>query len=654
MNIYKATIICVLAFLWMLWGVTQAVAQNSLNFRTLKGAEANQFVLPDDVNLVRSFHLDAYGLTYERYQQYYGDAKVLGGQLTLYWNDAGELETVIGAHHPNIVPKNSVSLSKADAERIAKGDIGQGGRRIVDLMIDPATGRHFYRVETRRLTSRWIHWVGAQSGRVINKFDALTNECNGGVMAPCGHGAHYGTDGTDVKDLSAANPLQKALTSGMSLKTETHVTHDQGSTNKPFAGPIATDGDREWTLSGRTSPGQGALVDAHYYASIAHDFYQTEYTFPWPNGVLPIEIQAHFFKDYVNAFWNGDMLAFGDGDGASYTELTSLDVVGHELTHAVTEFTSNLIYSGESGALNEAFSDIMGNTMEFYADNHSLETFGQPDWLVGEDFDQRSSEIAKGFRNMEYPEEDGDPSHYDNRYTGTSDNGGVHINSGIPNHAYYLLVNGESDCTNISNNAHAHCAAEGTNLNGLGLDRAHEIFFLGFTVLNENANMCDARDSTVVVAGASDQAVKDAWEAVGVTAALCGGGNITDYPPAVSIENPADGQNFPEGTTSVLIQATATDDNSVQSVEFFLNGGRIGFGTKNGDQWSISLNNLSDSSSYSVQATATDSIGQSTVSDTVDFTVGVLTCVPAGGFCSSNSVCCSNSCKGKPGRGLCK
>jgi len=499
---------------------------------------------------------------------------------------------------------------------------------------------------------------------VIKKFDSLMNDCVEGGAGPCGRGAHYDapdTDTTDVKNFASTGPLG-AMTTGTSptaLATDTHVTHDQGSTNRPFTGPVATDSNGNWTIAGRTSPAQGALVDAHYYAGVAHRFFGEKFInyndyyspdFVWPTGSLPMNIQAHFFKDYVNAFWNGDLLAFGDGDGVSYGELTSLDVVGHEMTHAVTEFTSNLIYSGESGALNEAFSDMMGNTMEWYAKANSLEPSPslKADWLVGEDFDRRSSESEKGFRNMAYPEEDGDPSHYSNRYTGTSDNGGVHTNSGIPNHAYYLLVEGDkNDCERKP--AHSHCDNPG--LTGLGPDVASTIFFLGFTALNESANMCDARESTALVAGSNVGAVEAAWEAVGVTAELCGGGNITSNNPpsavfSASSTNVEVGENVTFTSTS-----TDTEDGDASKLnhswDFKDTNSESGFGL------AVVNHSFDAPGTYSVTLTVTDSGGKT---DTVSIDIQVTdpSCTPSGLSCATSSDCCSLTCKGKPGSRICK
>ena len=289
-------------------------------------------------------------------------------------------------------------------------------------------------------------------------------------------------------------------------------------TRAPRAGPIATHDDNLWDIPGRESPGTGALADAHYYVAHADAYFLNQYGFDFTastNHNGPIVVHSHYAKNYVNAFWNGSYFAFGDGDGVSFDPLTSMDVASHEFTHSVIEYSSDLIYQDESGALNESFSDIMAAVIERLSD--TLVLTPEPDsdlalpgteWLVGEDFDLRPGE--NGFRNMADPAEDGDPAHYDDRYTGTGDNGGVHTNSGISNHAFYRLV----------------------DLHFVPIQRAADIFYLGYTSLPSDADFCAARDATIAAAGAETTQVTTAWNDVGVDAALCDGVVVDDPPDA--------------------------------------------------------------------------------------------------------------------------
>ncbi len=493
--------------------------------------ETAAFAVPDDMELIFSLPLSGYGLTYERYQQYFGAAKVLGGQLSVYRNSSDAVALVLGAYYANIILVNTVGLSQATARGIVDRDISAGGARSANLTIDPASGRYFYRVETRRADSRWVHWIDAGDGQMLNKHDALTYDCG---TPPCGFGVAYDDgDATDVKDLTGLTTFNGStyLLQSQSTRQE---THDQGSQRKSKLGPISTDADDLWVLPGNVSPAQPALVDAQYYTYVTDEYLMDTFGFNWvasasaaTNGsVQAMVVHAHYKYQYVNAFWNGSYVALGDGDQVEFRELTALDVVGHEFAHAVTDFTSDLIYQDESGALNEAFSDIIGANVEYYAEANGLEpgVTMSPDWLVGEDFDLRGS-VNPGFRNMGDPEEDGDPDHYIDRYVGSDDNGGVHTNSGIGNHAYYLLVNGglNASCASPSDHDSDHCTDgdqdDNLNVTAISLADAEQIFFQGFTGLAENASMCDARAGTEAAAaflfGSASQQLQSTTDGLG-------------------------------------------------------------------------------------------------------------------------------------------
>jgi bacillolysin len=222
---------------------------------------------------------------------------------------------------------------------------------------------------------------------------------------------------------------------------------------------------------------------------------------------------VHFDNNYCNAFWNGAQMTYGDGDGKRCLPMSgALDVVAHELTHGVTDFSSDLVYYGESGALNESFSDVIGTSMEFYAARRGSAP-GTPDWRIGEDVVLDRN----GFRNMADPREYGDPDHYSERFTGPEDDGGVHINSGIPNHAFYLAVTGGRNAScGGSPSGHEHAEDCDVTVPAVGLDAARDVFYTAMTALPEYANFCDARNATVAVAGPQRGAISAAWAAVGV------------------------------------------------------------------------------------------------------------------------------------------
>jgi Zn-dependent metalloprotease len=181
----------------------------------------------------------------------------------------------------------------------------------------------------------------------------------------------------------------------------------------------------------------------------AYDNFGETYKFYWEvlhrdsidDQGMPIHGMVHFDTDYNNAFWDGEgHMWFGDGDGTMFSDFTnSLDVIGHELTHGVTQYTANLAYSGQSGALNESLSDVFGSLVEQYAKQQTVE---QADWLIGAEV--VGPQLAPALRSMKAPgtanQYDKQPKDMDGFVVTNRDNGGVHTNSGIPNRAFYLAA----------------------------------------------------------------------------------------------------------------------------------------------------------------------------------------------------------------------
>ncbi|HCS21282.1 MAG TPA: hypothetical protein DIW47_12105 [Bacteroidetes bacterium] len=248
-------------------------------------------------------------------------------------------------------------------------------------------------------------------------------------------------------------------------------------------------------------------TDAHWGAEKTYLYFFTNYgRQSFDNQGATIRSYVHYSNNYNNAFWNGYYMTYGDGNGTVFTPLTCLDVCGHEIGHAVTTYTANLIYQNESGALNESFSDIFGNSIEF--ENKSNAT-----WKIGEEITPNGS----GLRNMEKPKLKGDPDTYKGQYwyNGTGDNGGVHTNSGVQNYWYYTLCEGDT----------------GTNDKGffyevdsLGRPVTQQITYRSLSVyLSRFSNYADARFFSILAAkdlhGACSReviAVTNAWYAVGV------------------------------------------------------------------------------------------------------------------------------------------
>ncbi|MFJ3229837.1 M4 family metallopeptidase [Streptomyces sp. NPDC086787] len=224
---------------------------------------------------------------------------------------------------------------------------------------------------------------------------------------------------------------------------------------------------------------------------------------------LPLDATVHYDRDYNNAFWNGEQMVFGDGDGEIFLDFTlPIDVIGHELTHGVTQYTANLAYFGQSGALNESLSDVFGSLIKQYSLG---QTADEADWLIGAGL-LAPSVTGTALRSMKAPGtaydddvlgKDPQPATMDDYVRTGRDNGGVHINSGIPNHAFYLAA---------------------TALGGNAWERAGQVWYDVLTGgnLKEDALFEDFATLTHKAArarygdGDELEAVTKAWEQVGV------------------------------------------------------------------------------------------------------------------------------------------
>lgn len=225
---------------------------------------------------------------------------------------------------------------------------------------------------------------------------------------------------------------------------------------------------------------------------------------------LPLEASVHYGKEYDNAFWDGSRMVFGDGDGQVFAGFTrSLSVIGHELTHGLVQYTANLVYSGQSGALNESVSDVFGALVEQHSRGHDVV---EASWLIGEGIftDQVQGSALRSLRapGTAYDDDvlgtDPQPGHMRDFVETDDDNGGVHINSGIPNRAFFLAA-----------------AAIG----GKAWERAGRIWYEAVTTeIKASTDFRGFAEATTGVAsrlfgGASVEAaaVRSAWQEVGVT-----------------------------------------------------------------------------------------------------------------------------------------
>ena len=269
------------------------------------------------------------------------------------------------------------------------------------------------------------------------------------------------------------------------------------------------DNDNNWTAAEFDNGNfDNAALDAHWGAMMTLDYFRIKHNRnSYNNNGARINSYVHYGTNYSNAFWNGAVMTYGDGNGATTFPFTSVDICGHEIGHALCEYSAGLFYSYESGALNESLSDIWGAC---------IEKFAAPEknpWLLGNEIYSSGTPL----RSMMDPNSTGQPDTYQGSlwYTGDGDNGGVHYNSGVLNHWFYILSEGKS-----GTNDHGRTY----NVSGIGMEKAAAITYRAETIyLFPSSQYGDARIAMLLAAedlyGINSNEygqVGAAWSAVGV------------------------------------------------------------------------------------------------------------------------------------------
>ena len=479
----------------------------------------------------------------ERLQQYYQGVPIFGAQIVRD-SDSGVAQSIFGEVPQTFALDTRPGLAVGAAERAIIAIGGDSARllRRIELVILPmavAQPRLAYTTVVSAAGSVFRLFVDANTGAELLRFSELQTQSAVGT----GRGLVGDTKKLSVRSTAGA------FVADDRLRPPSLLTYDMRNnllrTLNVLDGfvplsvsDLATDTDNAWT--------DIPAIDGHAYIGYTYDYYFKRHgrrsldnrdrpIITLINGVSQQAALAlppdFFFTFAVNAFWCGDcgpgnvgVMYFGNGfpasagtlDGQVWTYLAgSLDVAAHELTHGVTESSSGLIYLDESGALNEAFSDIMGTSAEFFYQPVGS-GIGQADFLIGEDSIRAPGGAGLvGIRSMNNPAAFGDPDHYSIRFTGSSDNGGVHINSGIVNHAFYLAIAGGTN------------RVSGLPVTGVGIaniEQMEKVFYRAFVfLLPANATFATARAATIQAArdlygttGPVVNAVTQAWTAVGV------------------------------------------------------------------------------------------------------------------------------------------
>jgi Zn-dependent metalloprotease len=261
---------------------------------------------------------------------------------------------------------------------------------------------------------------------------------------------------------------------------------------------------------GGKDKGGTTVNEAYDYSGATYNFYDEIFQRKSIDARgMNLDSTVHYGEDYNNAFWNGTQMVYGDGDNEIFQRFTkSIEVVGHELTHGITQYEAALVYEGQAGALNESFSDVFGSLVKQYT---LKQTVDKADWLIGAGLFTRKVK-GDALRSMKEPGtayddptigKDPQPSHMKGYIKTSSDNGGVHINSGIPNHAFYLTA---------------------MELGGYAWETAGNIWYITLRDrLRESSDFQRAATLTFEVAGSlygtkskEQNAVKNAWAHVGI------------------------------------------------------------------------------------------------------------------------------------------
>jgi zinc metalloprotease ZmpA len=468
--------------------------------------------------------IDPDGGTHVRMDRSYRGLPVLGGDLVVHRGPAGgwqgtsqSLDTVLDLAITPVVGSaraERVAVAPSQVNKAVRGEKVETDPRLV---VDATTAapRLAWEVlsggtQSDGTPSRLATYVDARTGTVlrteqqIHTADGQGSSLYGGTvpLTTTQSGSTF-----QLKDPTRGN----TYTTDMGNKSDSMYCQLFGS--RCATGTLFTDADNVWG-TGSNANRQSAAVDAQYGTNVTWDYYKDRHgrLGIFGNGSGSFN-RVHYGSGYANAFWDGTKMTYGDGDGVNFGPLTSLDVAGHEMSHGVTEHTAGLTYSGESGGLNEATSDIFGTMVEFYAANPN----DPGDYLVGEEFDLKNH---LGFRRMDDPSSDGASV---NCWDSNVKNLDVHYSSGVGNHFFYLLSEG-SGAKTINGVAHSSTTCNGSTVTGIGRDAAAGIWYRALSVyMTSSTTYAGARTATLNAAkdlygqgSAQYNAVAAAWSAVRV------------------------------------------------------------------------------------------------------------------------------------------
>ncbi|GAA1269617.1 M4 family metallopeptidase [Streptomyces aureus] len=466
--------------------------------------------------IVRDVIKDVDGTVHTRYERTYNGLPVLGGDLVVHENKTGTTETVTKAIKTAIKVaslKPAVTTAKAEKQALTAAKTAGSAKTSADQaprkVIWAATGKPTLAYETVV--------GGLQDDGTPNELHVITDAATGkklyeyqGIETGTGKTLYSGTVSLSTTLSGSTYQLTDGTRGGHKTYNLKHGTSGTGT--------LFTDADDVWgtgTASSSTTD-QTAAADAAYGAQKTWDFYKSTFGRSGiKNNGVGAYSRVHYGNSYVNAFWDDSCFCMTYGDGSGNTHpLTSLDVAGHEMSHGVTSSTAGLNYSGESGGLNEATSDIFGTGVEFYAANSA----DVGDYLIGEKININGD--GTPLRYMDQPSKDGGSANYWSSSVGNLD---VHYSSGVANHFFYLLSEG-SGAKTINGVSYNSPTYSGTAVTGIGRAKALQIWYKALTTyMTSTTKYAGARTATLSAASAlygststEYKTVAAAWTAVNV------------------------------------------------------------------------------------------------------------------------------------------
>ncbi|MGW1560446.1 M4 family metallopeptidase [Streptomyces sp. NPDC002144] len=591
----------------------RAAQQNTTaTARTLGLGAKEKLVVKDVVK-------DNDGTLHTRYERTYAGLPVLGGDLVVHTPPAslaaGTVSTTFNNKHTIKVATTTAAVTKSAAE--AKALAGAKALDAEQTKADSARKVIWAGTGTPRLA--WETVIGGfQDDGTPSKLHVITDATTGKEL----HRYQAVETGTGNTQYSGTVTLNTTLSGSTYQLYDTtrggHKTYNL-SNGTSGTGTLMTDSDDVWG-TGSGSNTQTAGADAAYGAQETWDFYKNTFGRSGiKNDGVAAYSRVHYSSNYVNAFWDDDCfcMTYGDGSGGTHA-LTSLDVAGHEMSHGVTSNTAGLDYSGESGGLNEATSDIFGTGVEFYANNSS----DLGDYLIGEKIDINGD--GTPLRYMDKPSKDG--SSADSWYSGVG-NLDVHYSSGPANHMFYLLSEGSGSKT-INGVTYNSPTSDGVAVAGIGRAAALQIWYKALTTyMTSSTNYAGARTAALNAAAALYGTGSTQYAGVGnAFAGINVGSHITVPTSGVTVTNPGSQSSTVGTAVSLQISATSTNSGSLSYAASGLPSG-LSINSSTG----VISGTPTTAGTYSTTVTVTDSTG---ATGTASFTWTVSSS-GGGGSCTS-------------------